>query len=152
MAGFFTICTISIFSVPLFSVCLILYCQLSVFKKYSLELCFVSLIQFCSCRNVVVYHQKMEFFFPFFCMLCAQQHAFGIDAHHLSRREIDDDDEGAFAAPKQTDVFTVLKRSFRMVIGKLRELLCFFFLEEYQHQNEGHSKCQAGRDAAVYQI
>ena len=67
-------------------------------------------------------------------------------------REIDDGDEGAFAAPKQTDVFTVLKRSFRMVIGKLRELLCFFFLEEYQHHRKGNSETENSSDDTVCEV
>ena len=97
-------------------------------------------------------HQKVEFLLPFLRVLCAQRHAFGIDAHHLSRREIDDGDEGAFAAPKQTDVFAVLKRSFRMVIGKLRELLCFFFLKEYQHHRKGNSETENSSDDTVCEV
>ena len=56
-------------------------------------------IQLCACRDMVVHHQKMKFF-VFAVLLvvdCGKQHATGIDAHHLPRREIGDGDQGLSA-------------------------------------------------------
>ena len=61
-----------------------------------LPMIFSGSIQLCSCRNVVIDHQKMKFF-VFTVLLVVhsgQQHAAGVDAHHLPRREIRDRDQG----------------------------------------------------------
>ena len=39
-----------------------------------------------------------------------------------------------------------------MVIGKLRELLCFFFLEEYQHHRKGNSETENSSDDTVCEV
>ena len=47
-------------------------------------------------RDVVVHHQKMKFF-VFAVLLVVhsgEKHSAGVDAHHLSRREIGDGDQG----------------------------------------------------------
>ena len=56
---------------------------------------FLGSIQLGTCRDVVVHHQKMKLFFIAVLLVvdCGKQHATGIDAHHLPRREIGDGDQ-----------------------------------------------------------
>ena len=60
-----------------------------------LPMIFPGSIQLCAGRDMVVNHQKMKFF-VFAVLLvvdCGKQHATGIAAHHLPRREIGDGDQ-----------------------------------------------------------
>ena len=53
-------------------------------------------IQLRACRDMVIHHQKMKFF-VFAVLLVVhsgEKHAAGVGAHHLSRREIGDGDQG----------------------------------------------------------
>ena len=52
------------------------------------------LIQLCAGRNVRINHQQMELFFAVFVMHGGDQHAAGVDAHHLARGQVDDGDSG----------------------------------------------------------
>lgn len=51
------------------------------------------LIEFCSCRDSVIYHQDIQSFSSFFQMSCRDNHTTGIDSHHLSWRKIHDCDQ-----------------------------------------------------------
>ena len=51
-------------------------------------------VQLRTCRNARIHHQKMQLFLFTFVMNGADQHATGIDAHHLARRQIHDGDAG----------------------------------------------------------
>ena len=42
-------------------------------------------IELCTCRNVVIYHQKMKLFFAFFFMNNTEEHTARVNAHHRSR-------------------------------------------------------------------
>lgn len=55
---------------------------------------FTSSIQFRACWNVVVDHQQMEIFFAVFLVDGADDHAFGVDAHHFLWWQVGDGDEG----------------------------------------------------------
>ena len=55
---------------------------------------FTESIQFRACRDPVIYHQQVQAFVAIFLMHCRNQHAFGIDAHHLSGRKIYDRNRG----------------------------------------------------------
>ena len=48
----------------------------------------IRLIELRACRNVIIYHQKMEFLFLAAPVDCGKKHAAGIDAHHRSGRQI----------------------------------------------------------------
>ena len=57
---------------------------------------FTGSIQLRACRDMGVNHQKMKFF-VFAVLLVVhsgEKHSAGVDAHHLSRREIGDGDQG----------------------------------------------------------
>ena len=43
---------------------------------------------------MVVDHEEVEFFFAFFFMDGREEHAAGVDAHHSSRWQVDNRDEG----------------------------------------------------------
>ena len=43
---------------------------------------------------MVVYHQQVQLLFAVLLAYCAKQHTVGLDAHHSSRREVGDGDEG----------------------------------------------------------
>lgn len=61
-----------------------------------LPVIFPGSIQLCAGRDMVVNHQKMKFF-VFAVLLVVhsgEKHSAGVDAHHLSRREIGDGDQG----------------------------------------------------------
>ena len=59
-----------------------------------LPMIFPGSIELGACRDVVIHHQKMQLFFIAVLLVvdCGKQHATGIDAHHLPRREIGDGD------------------------------------------------------------
>ena len=63
------------------------------------------LVQLGACGDVVVQHQKMEFFFSFFMMHGGNQHTAGLDAHHGSGGQIGDGHAG------------LANQLFRLVIG-----------------------------------
>ena len=48
------------------------------------------LVELCTCRNVVIYHQKMKLFFAFFFMNSTEEHTARVNAHHRSRWKICD--------------------------------------------------------------
>ena len=48
------------------------------------------LIELCTGRNMVVYHQEMELFLALLVMYGTDQHTAGVNAHHRSWRQIDD--------------------------------------------------------------
>ena len=52
------------------------------------------LIELGACRNMVIDHQKMEFFILSALVDGGEQHAAGVDAHHGPRRQVGDGDEG----------------------------------------------------------
>ena len=52
------------------------------------------LVQLRAGRNRRIHHQKMEPFLVAFLVDGADQHAAGIDAHHLSGRQVRDGDAG----------------------------------------------------------
>ena len=51
-------------------------------------------IQLRASRDVVIHHQKMELLLAVFLVHRGQKHAAGVDAHHGSRREIRDGNQG----------------------------------------------------------
>ena len=63
------------------------------------------LVKLRSGRNVRIDHQQMELFLLAFLMNCGDQHAAGIDSHHLSGRQIRDCNAG------------LANQLFRFVIG-----------------------------------
>ena len=52
----------------------------------------IVLIQLRSSRDSVVYHQKVQAFMSVLLVYSRDQHTTGIDAHHLSRRQVGDGD------------------------------------------------------------
>ena len=54
----------------------------------------IVLIQLRSSRDSVVYHQKIQAFMSVLLVYCRDQHTTGINAHHLSRRQVGDCDTG----------------------------------------------------------
>ena len=94
------------------------------------------LIQLCAGGDVGIHHQQMELFFAVFVMHGGDQHAAGVDAHHLARGQVDDGDsskveiEPLFA--DQVDFDTFSKSDFRAVkikaceaVKKSKKLLQF---------------------------
>lgn len=61
-----------------------------------LPIIFPGSIELGTCRDMVIDHQKMKLFFIAVLLVvdCGKQHATGIDAHHLPRREIGDGNQG----------------------------------------------------------
>ena len=53
------------------------------------RLCGGALVQLGAGRNMIVHHQKMQSFLSLFVMYGADQHAAGINSHHLARRQVD---------------------------------------------------------------
>ena len=51
---------------------------------------FLILIELCTCRNVVINHQKMKLFFAFFFVNSTEEHTARVNAHHSSRWKICD--------------------------------------------------------------
>ena len=51
------------------------------------------LVELCTCRNVVINHQKMKLFFAFFFMNSTEEHTARVNAHHSSRWKICDSDK-----------------------------------------------------------
>ena len=47
-------------------------------------------VHLCAGRDGIVEHDQMQLFFSLFCMNGGNQHAAGIDAHHLSGRKVED--------------------------------------------------------------
>ncbi len=54
---------------------------------------YIILIELCTCRNVVIYHQKMKLFFAFFFMNSTEEHTARVNAHHSSRWKICDSNQ-----------------------------------------------------------
>ena len=52
------------------------------------------LVQLCACRDVVIDHQQVQAFFAFLRVDSGDQHAAGVDAHHLAWWEVDNSDAG----------------------------------------------------------
>ena len=52
------------------------------------------LVHLCACRNVRIQHEKMELFLAVFMVDRGDQHATGVDAHHLARGQIGDGNTG----------------------------------------------------------
>ena len=51
------------------------------------------LVELCTCRNVVINHQKMKLFFAFFFVNSTEEHTARVNAHHSSRWKICDSDK-----------------------------------------------------------
>ena len=52
------------------------------------------LIELRTSRNMVINHEQMEFFFLTALVDCGEKHTAGVDAHHRSRRQVGDGDQG----------------------------------------------------------
>ena len=64
------------------------WCQLAHFLVSGVK----GLIQFCTCRDMRIHHQEVQFFLALFLMDCTQQHTARIDSHHLTRGKVCDGD------------------------------------------------------------
>ena len=54
----------------------------------------MQLVKLSASRDMVIYHEEVELFFAFLCVECGEEHTVTLNAHHRSRREVCDGDEG----------------------------------------------------------
>ena len=52
------------------------------------------LAEFSACRDMVINHQEVQFFFAFFTVDSRNQHTAGFNAHHCARRQVGNCNQG----------------------------------------------------------
>ena len=61
---------------------------------YGLPVRFRLLVKFRACRDPAVHHEKIQALMAVLLVYGGNQHSAGINAHHLSRRQVHDGDAG----------------------------------------------------------